>query len=90
MADISISSKQRRVPMVDRRQKVVKPRLPRKITSSCIININKFWTELEDFYVGKTSNKVISFAKEATVEEMENSINENIERERQGMTTNSS
>ena len=36
-------------------------------------NINKFWTELEDFYVGKTSNKVISFTKESTDEEMENS-----------------
>lgn len=29
---------------------VMKPRLPRKITSSARINLNRFWNELEEFY----------------------------------------
>ena len=31
-------------------RRVFKPRLPRKITSSARINLNRFWNELEDFY----------------------------------------
>ncbi len=31
-------------------RKVMKPRLPRKITASARINLNRFWNELEEFY----------------------------------------
>ena len=31
-------------------RRVFKPRLPRKVTSSARINLNRFWNELEDFY----------------------------------------
>ena len=82
IADITIKDKKNVIPPVDRRQrKIVKPKFPRKITSSCIINLNKFWNELEDFYINRTSSKVITFSNEdSTNEEMENSINENIEK----------
>ena len=59
------------------RNKICKPKLPRKISPSCIINLNKFWSELEEVYVSRTSNKVLAMDSE---EEMENSINENLER----------
>merc|ERR1712227_71798 len=82
IADITIRDMKNVIPPVDRRQrKIVKPKFPRKITSSCIINLNKFWNELEDFYINRTSSKVITFSNEdSTNEEMENSINENIEK----------
>ena len=28
----------------------MKPRLPRKVTASARINLNRFWNELEEFY----------------------------------------
>ena len=59
------------------RNKICKPKLGRKISPSCIINLNKFWSELEEVYVFRTSSKVLALDSE---EEMENSINENLER----------
>ena len=35
---------------------VMKPRLPRKITASARINLNRFWNELEEFYDRRTKN----------------------------------
>ena len=59
LANISISVK--KIPMVERRLKIVKPRLPRKVAPSCKINLNKYWTDLEDHYQGKTSSTVLTF-----------------------------
>ena len=75
----SISRAQKSILRVERT--ITRPRLPRSIASSCRINLNKFWGELEDFYINKTSSKVIKDLHD-NVEEMENSINENIERSR--------
>ena len=64
-----------------RPRKICKPRLPRRITSSCKINLNKFWNELEDFYSGTTSTSILPAWNETAKEELENTNNENIERE---------
>eukprot|EP00092_Neocalanus_flemingeri_P011900 GFUD01012832.1.p1 GENE.GFUD01012832.1~~GFUD01012832.1.p1 ORF type:complete len:152 (-),score=37.32 GFUD01012832.1:163-618(-) len=67
---------------VERRpRKISKPRLPRRITNTCKINLNKFWNELEDFYSGTTSTSVLPAWNETGKEELENSNNENIEKE---------
>merc|ERR1712141_885220 len=31
-------------------RRVMKPRLPRKVTAPALINLNRFWNELEEFY----------------------------------------
>ena len=79
LPDINMSQKRNNVIRIQRT--ISKPKLPRKIASSCRINLNKFWGELEDFYINKTSSNVIKDLHD-NVEEMENSINENIERSR--------
>ena len=79
LPDINMSQKRNNAIRIQRT--ISKPKLPRKIASSCRINLNKFWGELEDFYIHKTSSKVITNLHD-TVEEMENSINENVERSR--------
>lgn len=79
LPDINMSQKRNNAIRIQRT--ISKPKLPRKIASSCRINLNKFWGELEDFYIHKTSSKVITNLYD-NVEEMENSINENIERSR--------
>ena len=67
---------------VERRpRKISKPRLPRRITNTCKINLNKFWNELEDFYSGTTSTGILPAWNETGKEELENSNNENIEKE---------
>merc|ERR1712110_1136663 len=79
LPDINMSKKRNNAIRIQRR--ISKPKLPRKIASSCRINLNKFWGELEGFYIHKTSSKIIKNLH-YNVEEMENSINENIERSR--------
>ena len=37
-------------PLTRNYRRVMKPRLPRKITASARINLNRFWNELEEFY----------------------------------------
>merc|ERR1712128_79983 len=72
----------KRPAAVERRpRKISKPRLPRRITTTCKINLNKFWNELEDFYTGTTSSTILPAWSETGKEELENSNNENIERE---------
>ena len=81
LPDINMSQKRNNANIIRIQRTISKPKLPRKIASSCRINLNKFWGELEDFYINKTSSNVIKDLHD-NVEEMENSINENIERSR--------
>ena len=37
-------------PLTRSYRRVMKPRLPRKVTASARINLNRFWNELEEFY----------------------------------------
>ena len=53
-------------------------RIQRKIKA--VINLNKFWTELEENYRSRTSSRVLVWKVETDTEELENKINENIER----------
>ena len=53
-------------------------RLQRKIKA--VINLNKFWSELEENYRSRTSSRVLVWKVETDTEELENDINENIER----------
>merc|ERR1712010_29655 len=39
-------------------RKLLRPRLPRKITATCKINLNKFWEELEEVYRDTSTAKV--------------------------------
>ena len=81
IAEITITNKRNASLSLDRGQRTIfKPRLPRKITSSCKINLNKFWGDLEQFYVKRTSSQVISFNSSLSDEEVDNSINENNEK----------
>ena len=64
-------------------RKLLRPRLPRKITTTCKINLNKFWEELEEVYRDTTTAKVLPMwpAGDSMVEE-EQQNNENAEREK--------
>ena len=64
-------------------RKLLRPRLPRKITATCKINLNKFWEELEEVYSDTTTAKVLPMwpAADSMVEE-EQQNNENAEREK--------
>ena len=64
-------------------RKLLRPRLPRKITTTCKINLNKFWEELEEVYRDTTTAKVLPMwpAADSMVEE-EQQNNENAEREK--------
>ena len=53
-------------------------RIQRKIKA--VINLNKFWSELEETYRSRTSSRVLVWKVETDTEELENNINENIER----------
>ena len=77
-----VSNKRQIAAGVRRPRKICKPRLPRQITNTCKINLNKFWSELEDLYSGTTSTTVIPALSETAKEELENTNNENIEKER--------
>ena len=37
-------------PLTRSYRRIMKPRLPRKVTASARINLNRFWNELEEFY----------------------------------------
>merc|ERR1712080_619075 len=67
-------------------RRLMKPRLPRKVTSTARINLNKFWGELEEFYTrGRTETEkpiVMPVWENTDSEEEENRLNEQIEEER--------
>ena len=44
-------------PEIKPRRKTMKPQLPRKLTASNRINLNRFWNELEDLQNRKTISK---------------------------------
>ena len=53
-------------------------RVQRKIKA--VINLNKFWAELEENYRSRTSSRVLVWKVDTDTEQLENDINENIER----------
>lgn len=74
-------------------RKVLKPRLPRKVTASARINLNRFWNELEEFYdrydrrrlntCGLKSANLPAYTTDTldhNREEAENELNERLER----------
>merc|ERR1712130_23528 len=65
-------------------RKLLRPRLPRKITTTCKINLNKFWEELEEVYRDTTTSKVLPMwpAAESSMVEEEQQNNENTEKEK--------
>ena len=64
-----------------RRVALTRPRLPRHIApAGARINLNRFWKDLEEFYVTRTSSSLLRLSD--TREEEENCVNENLERER--------
>ena len=65
-----------RITFTARRQ--ANTRIHRKIKS--VINLNKFWEELEEMYRDRTSSEVLPVKVETSAEQLENDINENIER----------
>jgi hypothetical protein len=69
-------------------RRIMKPRLPRKVTASARINLNRFWNELEEFYNRydeRTDKPVIKLPDYTTDtydherEAAENSLNDYIE-----------
>ena len=65
----------------------MKPRLPRKITASARINLNRFWNELEEFYNRYDERSKPVILPEYTTdtydherESAENKLNEEIEK----------
>lgn len=69
-------------------RQVMKPRLPRKLTASGRINLNRFWNELEEFYNrydARTEKPVVKMPDYTTDtfdhhrEEAENELNEVME-----------
>ena len=63
-------------------RKLLRPRLPRKITTTCKINLNKFWEELEEVYRDTTTAKVLPMWPADSMMEEEQQNNENAEREK--------
>jgi hypothetical protein len=64
-----------------RRSGLLRPRLPRHIAPGARINLNRFWADLEEFYVTRTSSSLL-LLPHTMEEEEENCHNENLERER--------
>ena len=69
-------------------RRIMKPRLPRKVTASARINLNRFWNELEEFYNRydvRTEKPVLKLPEyttdtyDHTREAAENNLNEDIE-----------
>ena len=60
----------------------MRPRLPRKITATCKINLNKFWEELEEVYRDTTTAKLLPIWPASNTVEEEQQNNENAEREK--------
>ena len=69
--------RQRLSPIISPRKRSP-ARIQRKIKA--VINLNKFWSELEETYRSRTSSRVLVWKVETDTEELENNINENIER----------
>merc|ERR1712066_785002 len=65
-----------------RPRKLLRPRLPRKITATCKINLNKFWEELEEVYRDTTTAKLLPIWPASNTVEEEQQNNENAEREK--------
>merc|ERR1712110_508739 len=65
-----------------RPRKLLRPRLPRKITATCKINLNKFWEELEEVYRDTTTTKVLPMWPADSMVDEEQQNNENSEREK--------
>merc|ERR1712029_543236 len=63
-------------------RKLLRPRLPRKITTTCKINLNKFWEELEEVYRDTTTTKVLPMWPAESMVDEEQQNNENSEREK--------
>merc|ERR1712037_610441 len=63
-------------------RKLLRPRLPRKITTTCKINLNKFWEELEEVYRDTTTANVLPMWPADSMVEEEQQNNENEEREK--------
>merc|ERR1711963_1103406 len=63
-------------------RKLLRPRLPRKITTMCKINLNKFWGELEEVYRDTTTTKVLPMWPAESMVDEEQQNNENSEREK--------
>merc|ERR1712228_993889 len=58
-------------------RKLLRPRLPRKITTTCKINLNKFWEELEEVYRDTTTAKLLPIWPASNTVEEEQQNNEN-------------
>jgi len=74
-------------PLTRSYRRVMKPRLPRKVTASARINLNRFWNELEEFYnrYDQRSEKPVVQLPDYTTdtydhnrESAENSLNESL------------
>ena len=78
-------------PLTRNFRRVMKPRLPRKVTASARINLNRFWNELEEFYNRYDDRKekpVVKILPEYTTdtfdhvrEAAENDLNEQLDLE---------
>ena len=75
-------------PLTRNYRRIMKPRLPRKVTASARINLNRFWNELEEFYNRydqRTEKPVVKLPEYTTDtfdhkrEAAENELNEGIE-----------
>ena len=75
-------------PLTRSYRRFMKPRLPRKITASARINLNRFWNELEEFYNrydARSEKPVVKMPQYTTDtfdhkrEEAENNLNEEID-----------
>ena len=75
-------------PLTRNYRRIMKPRLPRKVTASGRINLNRFWNELEEFYNRydqRTEKPVVKLPEYTTDtfdhkrEAAENELNEVIE-----------
>ena len=73
-------------PLPRNNRTLMKPRLPRKITASARINLNRFWNELEEFYNRYDERSKPVLLPEYTTdtfdherESAENKLNEEIE-----------
>ena len=75
-------------PLTRNYRRIMKPRLPRKVTASARINLNRFWNELEEFYNRydqRTEKPVVKLPEYTTDtfdhkrEAAENELNEGID-----------
>merc|ERR1719229_1161267 len=83
-------------PLPRNNRTVMKPRLPRKITASARINLNRFWNELEEFYNRYDERSKPVILPEYTTdtfdhdrETAENKLNEELEKTQQNVDSDS-